>query len=143
MVDKALILRKLSDLSDLYAQLEEYRDIPARRYASDWKTQRIVERTLQMMIEICLDVANHIISDKGCRRPVGYSDHFEVLRENAILDAGLASRMMKMAKFRNLIVHNYDKIDADIIVGILKKNLPDFDSFKTAVAAAIIKNLQK
>ena len=39
-----------------------------------------------------------------------------------------------MAKFRNLIVHNYDKIDAEIVVGILKKSLPDFDAFKKAVA---------
>jgi uncharacterized protein YutE (UPF0331/DUF86 family) len=41
--------------------------------------------------------------------------------------------MEKMAKFRNLIVHNYDKIDAEIIVGILKKNISDFDTFKAAV----------
>ena len=36
-------------------------------------------------------------------------------------------------EFRNLIVHNYDKIDAEIVVGILKKSLPDFDAFKKAV----------
>jgi uncharacterized protein YutE (UPF0331/DUF86 family) len=141
MVDSALLLRKMSDLSDLYAQLQEYKDITTEQYSADWKTQRVVERTLQMMIEICLDTANHIISDRGYRRPLGYSDHFEILKENKILSSELASRMMKMAKFRNLIVHNYDKIDAEIIVGILKKNLEDFDSFKTAVAEAVIKNL--
>jgi uncharacterized protein YutE (UPF0331/DUF86 family) len=137
MVDKSLVLRKLSDLSDLYGQLLEYRVITPRRYATDWKSQRIVERTLQMMVEICLDVANHIIADKGYRRPVGYADHFTILRENGILGARLTARMMKMAKFRNLIVHNYDKIDAEIIVGILKKNLPDFEAFKTAVLSVL------
>jgi len=45
--------------------------------------------------------------------------------------------MEKMAKFRNLIVHNYDKIDAEIMVGILKKNLPDFVAFKTAVLSVL------
>ena len=133
MVDKSLVLRKLSDLSDLYRQMLEYRGITTRRYAADWKSQRIVERTLQMMVEICLDVANHIISDKGYRRPVGYADHFTVLRENKILISRLTARMMQMAKFRNLIVHNYDKIDAEIVVGILKKSLPAFDAFKKAV----------
>ena len=137
MVDKSLVLRKLSDLSDLYGQLLEYRVITARRYATDWKTQRIVERTLQMMVETCLDVANHLISDKGYRRPVGYADHFTVLLENRILGTRLAARMMKMAKFRNLIVHNYDKIEAEIIVGILKKNLSDFEAFKTAVLSVL------
>jgi uncharacterized protein YutE (UPF0331/DUF86 family) len=133
MVDKSLVLRKLSDLSDLCGQMIEYRGITARRYAADWKSQRIVERTLQMMVEMCLDVANHIISDKGYRRPVGYADHFTVLRENRILSARLTARMEKMAKFRNLIVHNYDKVDAEIVVGILTKSLDDFDAFKTAV----------
>jgi hypothetical protein len=36
--------------------------------------------------------------------------------------------------FRNLIVHNNDKIYAEIGVGILKKSLSDFDAFKKAVA---------
>jgi uncharacterized protein YutE (UPF0331/DUF86 family) len=133
MVDKNLVLRKLADLGDLRGQLLEYQAITARRYAADWKTQRIVERTLQMMVEICLDVANHVISDKGYRRPVGYADHFTVLRENGVLSARLTARLVKMAKFRNLIVHNYDRIDAPIVVGILKKNLSDFEAFQKAV----------
>jgi uncharacterized protein YutE (UPF0331/DUF86 family) len=58
-----------------------------------------------------------------------------VLRENGILNARLAARMMKMAKFRNLIVHNYDKVDPVIVVGILNKNLPDFEAFKTAIVS--------
>jgi uncharacterized protein YutE (UPF0331/DUF86 family) len=40
-----------------------------------------------------------------------------------------------MARCRNLIVHRYDRIDAEIIVGILKKNLPDFTRFQDAVLA--------
>jgi hypothetical protein len=51
VVDKNLILRKLSDLSDLREQIDEYQGISVRRYAADWKVQRIVERTLQLMIE--------------------------------------------------------------------------------------------
>jgi uncharacterized protein YutE (UPF0331/DUF86 family) len=38
-----------------------------------------------------------------------------------------------MARCRNFIVHNYDKIDAEIVVGMLKKSLPDLNAFKKAV----------
>ncbi len=38
-----------------------------------------------------------------------------------------------MAKFRNIIVHDYEKIDAEIVLGILHKNLNDFEGFKTAI----------
>jgi uncharacterized protein YutE (UPF0331/DUF86 family) len=40
--------------------------------------------------------------------------------------------MEKMSKFRNIIVHNYEKVDAEIVVGILKKNLSDFEAFRKA-----------
>jgi uncharacterized protein YutE (UPF0331/DUF86 family) len=42
-----------------------------------------------------------------------------------------------MARCRNFIVHSYDKIDAEVIVSILKTNLPDFEAFKTAVLSVL------
>jgi uncharacterized protein YutE (UPF0331/DUF86 family) len=40
-----------------------------------------------------------------------------------------------MAKFRNIIVHHYDQVDAEIVVGILKNNLDDFEDFKNTVVS--------
>jgi len=51
MVDKSLILRKLAELEEYLEQIKEYSDITVDEYSDDWKIQRIVERTLQMMIE--------------------------------------------------------------------------------------------
>ena len=137
MVDALTILRKLSQLQEFTAQLREYQAVTAGQYAAEWKTQRIIERTLQMAIEVCLDVAGHIISDKGYRIPNSYADTFAVLFENRVIDEKLLSALEKMARCRNFIVHNYDKIDAEIIVGILKKNLPDFEAFKTAALSVL------
>lgn len=38
-----------------------------------------------------------------------------------------------MVKFRNVIVHQYDRVDAEIVVGILKRDLENFLSYKKAV----------
>ena len=137
MVDAPIILRKLSQLQEFTTQLREYQTITAGQYAAEWKTQRIIERTLQMAIEVCLDVAGHIISEKGYRIPNSYADTFSVLFENRVIDGRLLAVLEKMARCRNFIVHSYDKIDAEIIVGILKKNLPDFEAFKTAVLSVL------
>ena len=137
MVDKTLILRKLSELDEYYKQIAEYKKITVTQYSGDWKTQRIVERTLQMMIETCVDIAGHIISDKGFRIPKSYSDTFLVLRENDILSDELFSSVEKMAKFRNIVVHHYDKVDAEIVVGILKKDLKDLTGFRDAIVSFI------
>ena len=133
MVDEALILRKLAELDQYYSQLKEYENTTADRYSEDWKTQRIIERTLQMMIETCADVAGHIIADKGFRIPKSYADTFKVLFEEKILDRKLYAVMEKIAKFRNIVVHHYDKVDAEIVTAILKMDLADFISYKQAI----------
>jgi uncharacterized protein YutE (UPF0331/DUF86 family) len=137
MVDTLLALRKLSQLQEFTNQLREYQDITTGQYIAEWKTQRIIERTLQIAIEVCLDLAGHIISDRGYRVPNSYADTFNVLFENRIVDLRLLAALEKMARCRNFIVHNYDKIDPEIVVGILKKNLSDFDAFKAAVVKFI------
>ena len=133
MVDKTLILRKLAELEEYLGQIKEYADITVNRYSKDWKAQRVVERTLQMMIEICADIAGHIISDKGYRVPATYADTFRVLYENGILNKDLFETMGEMAKFRNIIVHHYDKVDTEIVIGILKKDLKDFSAYKDSI----------
>ena len=135
MVDEQLILRKLSDLQEYLDQIQEFGGITVRQYGTDWKAQRIIERTLQMMIECCIDVAGHIISEKAFRTPTAYTEMFGILHENGLIEASLLSALQKMARCRNLIVHRYDRIDAEIIVGILKKNLGDFIRFQDAVLA--------
>ncbi len=133
MVDKDLILRKLADLETYSNQVKEYVAISLEDYKSDWKTQRIVERTLQMAIEVCVDIANHIIADKGFRVPTTYADGFRILEENKILGDTLCRNLTDMCKFRNILVHEYDKVDPCIVVSILKNHLQDFDHYKSAV----------
>jgi uncharacterized protein YutE (UPF0331/DUF86 family) len=139
MVDKTLILRKLAELDQYLGQVKEYAGLSVEQYESSWKTQRIIERTLQMMIETCVDVAGHIISDSSFRTPTSYSDTFKVLHENAILPTGLFAKMDKMAKFRNIVVHRYDRIDAEIVAGILKRDLDDFLGYRTAIVSYLEK----
>lgn len=140
MVDKPLILRKLAELDQYLRQVKEYADISVEEYQSSWKTQRIIERTLQMMIETCADIAGHIISDKAFRTPVSYSDTFKVLHENGVLPKNLFAKLDKMAKFRNVVVHHYDAIDAEIVSGILKKDLDDFMGFQKAIVSLLENN---
>lgn len=135
MVDRTLIFRKLSLLEQHLQEVQEYAGIRINDYSENWKTQRIIERTLQMMIEICLDIASHIISDGKLRVPDSYADMFVVLHENNLVEKPLLDALVKMAKFRNIIVHHYDRVDPAIVVGILQNNLDDFNHYKDAVVS--------
>ncbi len=133
MVDKLLIGRKIAELDTYLKQIKEYEKISPSEYKREWKTQRVVERTLHMMIELCIDIANHIISDENLRTPTSYADTFSVLMEEGIINKSLSGRLEKMAKFRNIIVHQYEAIEPEIVVSILRKNLKDFELYKKAI----------
>lgn len=50
-MDKSLVLRKIAILQTYLTQIREFAGITLQDYQSDWRTQRIIERTLQMIIE--------------------------------------------------------------------------------------------
>ncbi len=93
-----------------------------------------------MMVETCVDIANHIISEAGMRMPTSYADAFKVLFENNLVAPELFAALEKMAKFRNIVVHQYEEVDAEIVVLILKNNLLNFQKFKEAILT-YLKNL--
>jgi uncharacterized protein YutE (UPF0331/DUF86 family) len=134
-------IRNKSGLANLQSWLKlssvhpEFPDIGPEEYQNEWKVQRIVERTLQMMIEASADIANHIVSDGKMRTPTSYVDTFLVLRENGVISVELFSVMEKMAKFRNVVVHQYETVDAAIVILVLRKHLDDFIKFKDAILA--------
>ena len=94
MVDRDLVLRKLSDLARYIDQVSEYRHISAEEYREDWKSQRIIERTLQVAIEACVDVASHVIADRGLPVPATYAEVFDVLGQAGLIDPELRVAMV-------------------------------------------------
>jgi uncharacterized protein YutE (UPF0331/DUF86 family) len=132
--------RKLSELGSYLEQIKEFHNIKLSDYKNQWKIQRIIERTLHIMIETCIDIANHIISDQGLRPPTGYADTFLVLFEGGIINKSLCERLQKMAKFRNILVHRYEEVDPEIVISILRRNLRDFELFTKAILEFLHRN---
>jgi uncharacterized protein YutE (UPF0331/DUF86 family) len=120
-------------MASILHQIGSFSKISLAQYKKNWKTQRIVERTLHILIEVCIDIANHIISDRQMRLPTGYADTFKVLMEHKVIGRKLGGILEKMAKFRNVVVHQYETIDPAIVVSILHKNLSDFEKYKKAI----------
>ena len=129
MPDREVIEAKLRSLREYLEDLREYETISLSDYQTNKKDQRFAERTLHLACECCLDIATHLISRSGFREPKDNKDLFVILYENRIISEPNHRAMVKMAKFRNIIVHDYARIDPEIVVGILKNNLDDFKDF--------------
>jgi len=129
MVNRVLLERILADIKTNVKELRDSKDITWDVYRTDVRARRFVERTLHITIEGCIDAAQHIISDGQMREPTSYRDTFTVLTENKILSPKDLSRLENISSFRNLLVHYYEKIDNEIVYGIFRNNLSDFDLF--------------
>lgn len=127
MVDKEVVNNKLIKLEEYINDLKEYSDIKLQEYKEDKMTQRYLERTLHLAVESILDIGSHIISDERLGSPDNNSDIIKILARNDIIEEN-EDEYIKMAKFRNVIVHDYAEIDPEIVVNILKNNISDMKS---------------
>ena len=109
MVDRVLLERILADIRSHVQELRDATDITWEKYRADKRARRFVERTLHVIIEACIDVAQHIIADEKFREPDSYRDTFTVLSENGIIPTSELGRFENMAAFRNLLVHYYPR----------------------------------
>jgi uncharacterized protein YutE (UPF0331/DUF86 family) len=132
-----VILGRLRLLAEYVDELRVYRERAAsfQVYQDNKMLRRAVERALQVAIEACLDIGRRLIAVEGFRYPEDNKDVFQILVEERVVPRQLLPTLIDMARFRNLIVHDYARIDDARVYGMLKKRLDDFDAYARAVAA--------
>jgi len=122
-------------LNGYTSDLHRLRDTSAEAYIENLLVRRAVERTLHLAIEASLGIGQHIIASEGYRTPMANRDVFVVLNEEGLIPADLLPALIQMARFRNLIVHDYATIDNLAVHEILQNRLGDFDRFAQAIVA--------
>jgi len=106
---------------------EEYQDNPANlEYITK---QDSIILNLQRACEACIALAMHIVAEKGLGVPNYSREAFELLLEHNIIDKTMAASLRAMVGFRNIAVHDYQKLDIDIMQEIITNHLDDLNSF--------------
>jgi uncharacterized protein YutE (UPF0331/DUF86 family) len=134
----------LKHLNKYYLLLLESRKIPYTEFTDSLVYQGSTERFLQLAIESCINIGNRLISlfqfTKPVTTPDTYADIFKELGRLGVVDHDFTQRLIKMARFRNRLVHLYWDIDQESIYGFLQDNLNDFKLFQEAVVEFLRKN---
>lgn len=135
MVDPDRVRRLLGALAAYRDHLAALRALPRERYvAEEAYTGRYLA---QAAAQICIDLANHVISSEGWRVPADYRDAFSVLEENGVVAGDLAGRLRALAGLRNRLVHLYEDVDDALVHDALADGLDDLDAYARSITALL------
>lgn len=136
-MDRLIVERKLDSLNRCLARVVSRRPATVDALEADIDLQDVLVLNLSRAVQICVDLATHLLSGLHVPPPDTMGAAFDRLAQAGILDAGLALRMRKAVGFRNIAVHAYDSIDWAIVFAIATERLQDFEAFARLVAARL------
>jgi len=137
-VDTMVIATRLRKLNDYLRSLRQMQAVSMDEYLDDDNIQTIVERKLQLAIQVCMDIGSYLIGQLGLTAPDEPENVFVALGREGIINRDLARRMVGMVRFRNILVHDYLEIDSHIVYHNLAGELDDFDQFSQEIIARFL-----
>ena len=135
MVDD-VVLNKAAIIERCVARVRQEYAGDARRLRDDITRQDSIILNLQRACEAAIDLAMHVVRRRRLGVPQETREAFELRHAAGLLDDGLADRMVRMVGFRNVAVHDYRKLDIDIVERIVRDHLDEF----LALASTLVRS---
>lgn len=136
-MDRLIVERKLDSLQRCLARITSRRPRDVETLEADLDLQDVLVLNLSRAVQICVDLATHLLSSQSLPPPATMGAAFDQLAQARLLDPALALRMKKAVGFRNIAVHAYDTIDWAIVFSIATERLVDFEQFARTMASQL------
>lgn len=133
-MDQRVVEEKLEALRRCVTRVEARCPAALEALVADVDAQDIVTLNLTRAVQVCVDIAAHVLADRSEPAPETMGAAFEVMARAGLLETDLADRMKRAVGFRNTVVHEYQAIDWRIVHGICRERLGDFRAFARAVS---------
>ena len=134
MVDRDRVLAKLDELRGYLADIRTI--VPAR--FEDYRrveTRRACERLIQLSLEVVLDVCALLVTGLRLGVPAEEDDLVGKLVQHAVIRAETGATLRRMKGMRNLLVHEYGRIDDRTVFETASERLGDFETFAREILA--------
>ena len=129
MTNFSAIENKISLVKKYLKILTRYKKFFREQIEKDVDIRGMVERYLYLGIQTSIDLAEAIISLKNFRKPTTLSENFYILEEEKIISKKLTEEMAKLVGLRNILSHQYGKINYDIVYDVLQNRLGIIEEF--------------
>ena len=122
-----VIEAKLRTIEEKLSEIENWQIISCQQLQLNSMLRNATERALQVAIESIIDICEHILALEGIPAPDTSANVIKRIIEMGIITN--SPEYTEMIRFRNFIVHRYERIDLEIIYTIVSKKLPVFRNF--------------
>lgn len=121
MVDNVLICNKVKRLMEYYNELKSFSNLSLDEYKSNIIVKRAIERQIQLVVECTTDINNMILKRIAEAPPKDYFNSFIDLAEHNVLSMDYALEIAPSTGLRNIIVHQYEQINDEIVYASIDK----------------------
>ncbi len=127
MIDDILI-NKIQIIKRCLKRINKvYEDDPQN--LRDYTKQDSIILNIQRLCEATIDITMHLIAKFDLGIPQSSRDGFTILNRENIIDDKLTEKLKAMVGFRNIAVHEYQKINLEIVQAIIEKELEEIKKF--------------
>jgi uncharacterized protein YutE (UPF0331/DUF86 family) len=136
-LDAAVVAARLAALDEYLKLLGPLGSLDLDTFKNDPRNYGSAERFLQLAIESVFDIGTHCISSLGLTRPTTYGDILPTLAAAAIITRETARELTSLAGFRNLLVHDYTRVDRARVHVFLNTRLDGLRHFAADIARVV------
>lgn len=139
-----IVLNKKESIERCIRQIRKYYNQPSVvSFEEDLLRQDAIALNLQRACEQCIDLANYAVKTLKSGLPKESKDSFRLLAENNIISNDISDNLQKMVGFRNVLVHEYQRVDIKRMVDVIENRLDDLLAFVDSVVSYFSEDRQK
>lgn len=133
-----IILNKKISIERCISQIQCYYAMKNDKpFEEDFLKQDAIGMNLQRMSELAIDIANYLIKTRKLGLPQDSADAFALLRRAGLISESMMENMKGMVGFRNVLVHEYKKLDLNVMVDVIEHHLFDAQDFANRALEAL------
>ena len=125
---KRVVLNKVESIERCVKRIDEIYGGDIKRL-NDYLYQDAIVLNIQRACQQSIDLSMYLCSKLAFGIPKSSRDSFAILKENGILTEKTSNLMEKMVGFRNIVIHEYQSVELEVIKFIVEKGVSDFLSY--------------
>ena len=129
MVDRDILWSKISSMQKHVDRVKAKRDVDLQHFLQDLDRQESMLFNLQMAIQNCIDLAAHIVAEEGLGVAGSTNELFYLLEDQGIVSRELTEKMVLAVGFRNVVVHEYTRVDLEVVFRVCHDDIKDLEAF--------------